>query len=131
MARIIDSKIKELAKKYVHNQVNPLKFTKKYLDDLFWILLGSPKLLHMFLKEINKIHPSIQFTMSHTSVNSEIDTCDCEPQDTIPFLDTHCKFENGKIITDLYRKPTDRNQYLLTSSCSPATCTETFHLVWL
>ena len=69
--------------------------------------------------------------MCHTSVNSEIDKCDCEAQDTIQFLDTQCKIANGRIITDLYCKPSDRNQYLLTSSCSPATCTETFHLVWL
>ena len=39
-------------------------------------------------------------------------------------LDTLCKLENGKIVTDLYRKETDRNQYLLTSSCHPAHVTE-------
>ena len=38
-------------------------------------------------------------------------------QTQILFLDTLCKIENGQIITDLYRKPTDRIQYLLPSSC--------------
>ena len=35
-------------------------------------------------------------------------------------LDTSCKILGGKIVTDLYRKETDRNQYLLPSSCHPA-----------
>ena len=43
---------------------------------------------------------------------------------SLPFLDTLCKLEDGKIITDLYRKETDRNQYLLTSSCHPAHVTD-------
>ena len=36
------------------------------------------------------------------------------------FLDTSCSISNNKIILDLYRKPTERNQYLLPSSCHPA-----------
>ena len=31
---------------------------------------------------------------------------------------------NGRIKTDLYRKETDRNQYLLTDSCHPIGCTK-------
>ena len=51
--------------------------------------------------------------------------CDfCESNsDAIPFLDTQCKIQNKKIIVDLYKKPTDRNQYLLTSSCHPNSVT--------
>ena len=34
---------------------------------------------------------------------------------TLAFLDTSCSIVEGKIVTDLYRKPTDRNMYLLPS----------------
>ena len=35
-------------------------------------------------------------------------------------MDTAVTIKNGKLITDLYKKPTDRCQYLLPSSCHPA-----------
>ena len=62
--------------------------------------------------------------MSHTKTYFGVENCDCEAKDSIPFLDTQCTIKQGRIVTDLYRKPTARNQYLLTSSCSPATGTE-------
>ena len=64
--------------------------------------------------------------MTHTSNKSKIqsESCDCTPLEAIPFLDTILTIEEGKIIVDLYKKPTDRNQYLLTSSCHPAHCVE-------
>ena len=46
----------------------------------------------------------------------------CLPSKSISYLDTLCEIIEGKIITDLYRKPTDKNQYLLTSSCHPIDC---------
>merc|ERR1712030_73169 len=57
--------------------------------------------------------------MSHTSIISEptISKCECEERDSIPFLD-------GKLVTDLFRKKCDINQYILTSSCHPVQCTE-------
>jgi hypothetical protein len=94
------------------------------LDDLFLIFYGSTKQLHKFFQEVNNIHPNIKLTMSHTSLKSELEPCECSFKESIPFLDTECKIKEGKIVTDLYRKPSDRNQYLLTSSCSPASCTE-------
>ena len=63
--------------------------------------------------------------MSHTTPPTfQNPVCDCEPEEAIQFLDTSCKIVEGKIITDLYRKETDRNQYLLPSSCHPAHITE-------
>ena len=43
--------------------------------------------------------------------------CNCDLTDLLAFLDTSWHIKDNKIIVDLYRKPTDRNQYLLTSSC--------------
>ena len=57
---------------------------------------------------------------SHTTSKHQSDSCDCPAATSIPFLDTSCSIVNGVIKTDLYKKETDRNQYLLTSSCHPA-----------
>ena len=88
---------------------------------VFKIFIGSTKDLHKFYEEINQIHKNIQFTISHTSIpnEKECDKCDCPSKSRIPFLDTSCEIIDGKIILDLYRKPTDRNLYLLTDSCHP------------
>ena len=74
---------------------------------------------------MNKIHPSIQFTLTHTENKSESleDKCNCEPISAVPFLDTLCSIENTKIEVDLYRKESDRNQYLLLNSCHPRAVT--------
>ena len=116
MARKIDKKIE---------QEENLKFLKRFLDDLFLIFEGTTKELHQLLDRINQIHPAIQFTMEHTTVKSESpkEKCSCEPKDQIPFLDTSCGLKNGQIEVDLYRKKTNKNQYLLLSSCHPKSVT--------
>ena len=84
---------------------------------------GSLDSLHSFLQDLNKIHPTIKFTMSYTVPylkKNVQNKCDCDLTDSLAFLDTSCHIKDNKIIVDLYRKPTDRNQYLLTSSCHPA-----------
>ena len=45
--------------------------------------------------------------------------CFCYSIRAIPFLDTLVSIQDGKLVTDLYRKPTDRCMYLLPSSCHP------------
>ena len=99
---------------------------KRFLDDIFQIFCGSTRQLHNFIEEINKIHPNIKFTMTHTTPDNEPfpSRCSCPTKKTIQFLDTSCTIREGRIIVDLYRKPTDRNQYLLTSSCHPASQTD-------
>ena len=121
MANKIDPKFWEIAAKYTVNDVIPIKLLKRFLDDIFMVFTGSVTSLHMFFDEVNQIHPKIKFTMTHTTPKNESphQQCSCEPIYSIPFLDTLCTIKNGKIETDLYRKPTDKNQYLLTPSCHP------------
>ena len=101
---------------------NSIKLFKRFLDDLFFLYAGSTKSLHALFDKINQMHPTIKFTMAHTTIEHEkIDEkCNCEPLQSIPFLDTLCTIRNGIIETDLYKKETDRNQYLLPTSCHPA-----------
>ena len=62
----IDKKIVEIAKN--NFQVNPVKFFKRFLDDIFIVFRGDTKQLHSFLNQINSIHSSIQFTIeSHNT----------------------------------------------------------------
>ena len=57
--------------------------------------------------------------MTHTTLPDEDpkDRCDCVEQNAVPFLDTLVSIKEGQIDVDLYKKETDRNQYLLPSSC--------------
>ena len=104
MARKIDPKIKNIFRKFKNSGIS---FLKRFLDDLFKIYEGTTQNLHNIFQEINNIHPSIKFTMSHTSnIYEDPSTrCDCPNQETIPFLDTSCKIVDGRIILDLYKKP--------------------------
>ena len=120
MAKKIDPIIIELAKE-IESENNPIDLFKRFLDDIFIIYTGSIQSLHMFLSELNNLHPSIKFTMSHTTPpNVDNPGCECKREESLPFLDTSCRNLDGKLVTDLYRKETDRNQYLLPTSCHPA-----------
>ena len=73
---------------------------------------------------MNLLHPTIKFTAEFTSpykcnVEGPHD-CFCHQTTSIPFLDTRVSIYGGKLVTDLYRKPSDRCQYLLPSSCHPS-----------
>ena len=85
----------------------------------FFVFTGSLDKLHGFLDDINKIHENIKFTMSHNKP-AGASGCECEEQSSIPFLDTALEIKNRKIISNLYRKPSDPNKYLLPSSDHPS-----------
>ena len=78
----------------------------RYIDDIFLIWEHREETLKLFLRKINSIHPTITFTAdwSYSSVN---------------FLNVKVIMKDGKIIKDLYVKPTDTHQYLDSSSCHP------------
>lgn len=48
LAKNIDPKIIELAKKYIVNGEMSIKLLKRFLDDLFMVWMGSVSRLHMF-----------------------------------------------------------------------------------
>ena len=118
--------ILELIQKYLEKGSLKMELFLRFLDDIFQIFVGTSKQLHTFFEEINQIHPTLKFTMCHTSVLTEPEQnrCTCNRTESIAFLDTSCSIKNGKIEIDLFRKETDRNQYLLTSSCHPIGCTK-------
>ena len=120
LANKIDRQFWKIAEKYMENGQIPLKFMRRFLDDIFMIFIGTVRQLHLFFEELNQVHPTMKFTMTHTTPKLNqirASECDCPQIEAIPFLDTLCQIKEGKICTDLYRKPTDRNQYLLPSSC--------------
>ena len=66
----IDQIIKELGSKYNTKEYEALRLLKRFLDDYFLIFIGTTKSLHEFLENINKINPTIQLTMTHTSIEN-------------------------------------------------------------
>ena len=78
----------------------------RFIDDVKMLWEHGNCNLDTFLSFCNNFHPSIKFTSE--SSPSEI-----------PFLDTLTKIVDGRIVTDLFVKPTDKHQYLLPSSCHP------------
>ena len=87
------------------------KFWRRFIDDILLIWIGSEAELKEFLDFINTLHPTIKFTASYDFNEAKAD-----------FLDTTIYIQNGKITTDLYRKPTHSPQYLLPSSTHPPHC---------
>ena len=78
----------------------------RYIDDIFMIWTEGSDRLKIFVDYLNNIHPTIKFTSSHSLTN-------------VPFLDVMVPLHNGIIETDLFSKPTDEHQHLLSSSCHP------------
>ena len=73
------------------------------MDDIFMIWTRSVQDLNTFtsfLNLFNDIHPPMKFTCDYSFT-------------PIPFLDVSVSLHNGKIVTVLDTKPTDKHQYLL------------------
>ena len=80
-----------------------------FIDDIDMQWCHGQQNLQTFLEIANNFHPTIKFT-SDISNEQHI------------FLDTVSRIESGKLTVDLYSKPTDKHQYLLSSSCHPKHC---------
>ena len=86
LARRLDEAIRAIAEKYGENGQSAFQIFKRFLDDLFQIFKGTSKQLHQMYEEINQKHPTIKFTMVHTSneLEPEEDRCDCPKINSIP-----------------------------------------------
>lgn len=72
---------------------------KRFIDDIFFIWPHGESQLRAFISDFNNVHPSISFTHTYSA-------------ETINFLDVTVSLRNGNLLTKLYQKPTDRQQYL-------------------
>ena len=79
------------------------------IDDIFFLWEHGEEKLKFFIDNINKMHPTIKFTADWSKTSGN-------------FLDVKVSIAEGVIETDLYVKPTDSHQYLLSSSCHPFYC---------
>ena len=79
------------------------------MDDIFFLWEHGEEKLKSFIDTINKMHPTITLTADWSKTS-------------IIFLDVTVSITKGIIETDLYVKPTDSHQYLLSSSCHSFYC---------
>uniref|UniRef100_A0A803KAK4 Reverse transcriptase domain-containing protein n=1 Tax=Xenopus tropicalis TaxID=8364 RepID=A0A803KAK4_XENTR len=78
----------------------------RYVDDTFFLWTGTFDLLNEFLLFLNNTHPTIKFTL-------EVDPIEMH------FLDVMVKVADSNFVTSVYRKPTDKNNLLRSSSFHP------------
>ena len=93
--------------KYADNFAQCFEQTwKRYLDDCFIIWDNNVDEVENLHSELNNLHPKLVFTIDHSN-------------STLPFLDIKLIKQGGKIITDIFHKPTDTKSYLHFKSCHP------------
>ena len=81
-------------------------FYKRFIDDGFGFWAGSVESLEEFARFANAIHPNIKVELRYSKSKLE-------------FLDTLVILEEGRVYTDLYKKPMDKQLYLRHDSCHP------------
>ena len=88
---------------------NFIIFLKRFIDDYLIFWSGSEEQLLAFMAKINTMHDTIKFTCSYNLKERSTN-----------FLDLKITISDEGITTTLYRKETDRVQFLLPTSCHPA-----------
>src|SRR5690606_14830915 len=91
---------------FINTQTNKPLLYLRYIDDILIFWTKGKTLLNNFIVNFNSFHPFIKF--SH-------DVSDLK----VNFLDVTIGAQSGQIYTNLYRKPTDKPQYLHFSSEHP------------
>ena len=75
----------------------------RYIDDIFFIWTSDEE------SYMNSIHRTIKFTSEYSTTETH-------------FLDVVIRKEENGLTTDLFVKPTDKHQYLHSTSCHPPHC---------
>ena len=99
----------DFEERHVYNyRLQPVTWYR-YIDDIFCLWQHGEDELKKFTTHLNSVHETIKFTIekSRTSVS---------------FLDTEVHLDNNHLYTNLYVKPTDRNNYLPFDSAHPYHC---------
>ena len=60
-----------------------LKFYKRFLDGIISIWFGTTEELHASFKIMNTRHPTIKFTMNHTTPSNDKEKCECVDKKSI------------------------------------------------
>ena len=82
-------------------------YLKRFIDDLFFIFIGSPSSIQKLERLLNSLHPTIKFTLKYSRT-------------TIEYLDLQIYINHHRLLaTSLYRKPTDCQAYLHFNSHHP------------
>ena len=84
-----------------------LKFWKRQMDDIFFVWSGSKDELETFVWHLNGVERRIQFQM------------ELEKENFLPFLDVGITKCEGKLVTRVYMKPTNTQQYINWNSNHP------------
>jgi peptide-methionine (R)-S-oxide reductase len=79
------------------------------MDDIFIIWIGTLTQSEEVMKRVIQLHKTIKYI---SEFNHE--------KKSTTFQDTTVTIKGRKVMTDLYRKETDKVQYLLPSSCHPS-----------
>jgi hypothetical protein len=96
--------LEELEARALETSVVKPKMLKRYVDDMFAVWPQDQSPVQTFLDHMNKQNPHIQFTL------------EIEKNNKLPFLDVFVEKVDGRLVTSVYRKPTDSGQYLHYSS---------------
>ncbi len=95
---------------YIFSSENPfkshIKLWKRYVDDIFMIYDGSVESLLQFYEYLNCCQDHLKFTIEHDTQQ-------------ISFLDILVKPDGTVLVTDLYRKETDKCSFLHGQSFHP------------
>ena len=106
---------------------------KRFLDDIISVWHGTKEELLNFIKFLNEFHPTIKFTAEFRTCTQQFKVTFVNGEHTvkenplgnlkprsIDFLDTTIAINSeGKFVTDLFKKSSDRITYLLPSSNHP------------